>query len=250
VLSIDVDAKRVEEVAKFHGAILRAAATAQDGTTLLVGNEAGELVLMRVASSGETTWRKQRRERLIPADAILNDDGSFVVSGSGYDERRKQSTVWVGKFSPDGDLLRSLSVDGEFSNTCRRAGGGYATVFNSGSEIWLQVSDADLSTRPARRIFSGIKSLRPFRVAATPSGDLLVVGADDFKLSASRFSEDGNLIWTESFVDNSLVVEVVSYFDILYSTGSIAVAYTEATWNGQSSPKKMLRIAKLKSSNL
>jgi hypothetical protein len=259
IISIDRTAAkvlRVNGLGKLStGTIIHKAVATKDAGALLIGNAKGSALIVKIRSTGEVVWERTLADAFTLLDGVENDDGSFAVAGNTSGADRKSSDIWAGQFTADGQMKQSVRFAGVYSSIARRKGGGYAIVFNTetpaGWDVWIRALGEDLSLVPEGKILSGIKALRPFRLAATRSGDFLVVGSRDWKLWIARVTPEGKVVWSTSYAQPNSVAENNWNFGVLAAGGTVLVPFTEVVAKGEPPRnRQVIHLLKIRAADL
>lgn len=220
-----------------------------DGKFLLIGRAFSKAFLMKIESSGKVVWEKMVRDEKLSLflDGLVTDEGDIVLIGS-HLARGGETNIWVGKFTPDGDLIDRNNFGGRYSSVAKEKGSGYVLVYDKrgprGWDIWMRGLRSDLTESWNEKILSEVKVSLPFRIADVPSGDFIVVGSKQSRLWVSRIKEGAKVKWTYMHREEGISWERLWNVDLLSSHDEFFVPFTMIVVNSRAEQRQVIRLIK------
>ena len=200
------------------------------GHVVFAGSLGAEGVIAEFDIEGKTISEHRLGEPGTTAiNVIPESDGNLVtVAEAGA---FPNSSTWVGRISPRGNVLTKTSFPGRPTDLARGSDGSYVVLIEKagadGSEILIKGLGTDLTERWTRSLVNRQRLVPPFRVAPVPSGGFVVAGTKDRALWISRLNSDGTEKWTETHdPQTSPELEMVSRLELVAAQDVFVAAYT------------------------
>ena len=174
-------------------------------TFLLIGDENADALAIKIDAHGTPLWEKtfDRGKMELFVDGLTLPNGDFVLVGNSgkYDLfHAGPSEVWVGRYTPQGELMTEVRFAGRYGSITRSTQGVYGIVYDRGDEgqqdIRIQALNTDFQKRWHAKILAVEHSLHHFKIATLSGGAFLVVGGNEHQPYMTKISPQGKEQWT------------------------------------------------------
>ena len=218
--------------------MLTRALALSDSGYLLIGRLGTRATAIRLNRALEVVWEKSPypAEAGMFTDGAVLEDGAFCLTGEVGHGRAASISLRAGRFSANGELVKSVSLPGQLLSVAAAPGGGCAIVQGirgaSGVEFWFRNYDREMKELSNVRLGSDIAAIWPFLLAPVPrtAGDYFIAGTERFHFLLSRVKAGATVAWTRSFQEQSgSAEELIWNHFLLPAKQSVIIPFTAMT---------------------
>lgn len=205
------------------------------GGLLLLGNQGGRAVVIRLDRNLKPIWEKLAPEGVsVYLDGVALSDESVVLVGTYSPSQEKTAEIWIGRLNAGGEITKSVSKPGVFVSVAGAPEGGCAVVQGivtaQGVDFWFRSFDRDLNESWNTKLLLGAKDYQEFRLSPVPHTltDYLVVGSEKRVLWLARVRVGSSVLWTRTLGSQSgSFQDLLWNFGIASSAQAIVIPSTE-----------------------
>ncbi len=195
--------------------MLTRALALSDNGYLLIGRLGTRATAIRLNRALEVVWEKSpylAETGMFMDGAVLEDD-AFCLAGEVGHGRAASISLKVGRFSANGELVRSVGLPGQLLSAAAAPGGGCAVVQGirgaSGVEFWFRHYDREMRELSNVRLGADVAAIERFLLVPVPrtAGDYFIAGTERFHFLLSRVKPGAgagaSIAWTRRFREQS-----------------------------------------------
>lgn len=173
------------------------------GRFAAVGHESLDALAIGVDAAGTVLWEKKddRGRMEFFVDGLPIADGLLLIGNSGqYDPvRAGPSSVWVGRYDPQGQMKSQLGFPGRHGRAARSSDGGYVVVYDrsdtNAQDIRVKGLTADLKEAWEHPLVTVAQGFTEFQIAAR-NGGFIVAGSKEGGIYVAWLDDGGRTVGT------------------------------------------------------
>jgi hypothetical protein len=196
----------------------------------VLGAVRNQPLILEINTEGKTISEYLPRvEGVMPINAFFEADKTAIVVGA--QGLTPNTTVWVGRVSPTGEILASISFPGSPKDAARAADGNVAILVESrqaeSSQVSMKMVGPNLKELWTRVLVNRQHVVPSFQLEPVSTGGFIVAGVKDRGLWISRVTSTGADVWTEVHEpQKSAELEIVNYVTLAARKDTFVAAYS------------------------
>lgn len=196
---------------------------------VIAGNGAQPLVVGIDTHGQPAAEYLPRADGVVPIKVLFESNGGAMLIGE--KGTFPNTTVWVGRVSPQGEIVGSASFPGRPKDMARGSDGNYVVLIErtteKGAEVLIKAFSPTLGELWTQALISGQHLVPSFHIAPVVTGGFIVAGVKDRGLWISRVKANGTPVWTEEHPPlKSTELEMVSQVQLVFSKDVFVTAYS------------------------